>query len=171
MSSPGEKQPEAPVSDHVFKPQSDPGASGTAPTGGTLLYLAADLIWATRIKETATSLGIPARPVRTLDMLEARLADILPPGRIAGLIIDLEAGDVGLEMVHRLRSADVPSPHSGAIPILAFGPHVAVERLQSAARAGASAVMARGAFASQLPAILTALAHGQAGALKTRLTD
>jgi hypothetical protein len=181
MSSPAEKQPEGHVPAHLPAAQpppvagpghGDPFSAASSPAStGTLLYLAADLLWATRIKETATALGIAARPVRTLDMLEARLADTT----IAGLIIDLEAGDIGLEMIHRLRGqAGGTSPAEARIPIVVFGPHVAVDRLEAARRAvggGASAVMARGAFSAQLPGILTALARGDAGAVATRLTD
>jgi DNA-binding NarL/FixJ family response regulator len=127
-----------------------------------ILYAAADLLWATRIKETATALGIAARPVRTVEMLEARLADCAA----AAIIIDLEAGDVGMQMIRRLRS-DTPTR---AFPIVVFGPHVAVDQLKAAQAAGATAVMARGAFSAQLPAILQALATG-GGAPPSRLAD
>ncbi len=40
-----------------------------------ILYLAADLLWASKIKGTADALSIPCRPVRTLEMLEARLGE------------------------------------------------------------------------------------------------
>ena len=52
-----------------------------------VLYCAADLIWATRIRAAAEAAGIPSRPVRDLAMLEARLAD----SPVRGLIVDLEA--------------------------------------------------------------------------------
>ncbi|MEZ6235065.1 MAG: hypothetical protein R3B68_12835 [Phycisphaerales bacterium] len=40
-----------------------------------ILYLASDLLWATRIKRAAEDLRIAARPVRSLEMLEARLGE------------------------------------------------------------------------------------------------
>ena len=50
---------------------SDSTSSQPAPPAPTVLFLAADLIWATRIKATAEDLGVAARPVRTMEMLEA----------------------------------------------------------------------------------------------------
>jgi hypothetical protein len=46
--------------------------------------------------------------------------------------------------------------------IVAWGPHVEVAKLRAAKAAGADAVMARGAFARQLPAILKELEEGGA---------
>src|SRR5438477_301401 len=106
-----------------------------------ILYLAADLIWATRIKATATDLGIGARPVRSLEMLEARLAD----SEVTGLVLDLEQPDVALAMVRRLRG-DSATPRQRAIRIVCWAPHVEVERMEGARRAGADQVLARGAF-------------------------
>lgn len=42
-----------------------------------ILYFAADLLWASKIKLTADAIGIVCRPVRSVSMLEARLADTL----------------------------------------------------------------------------------------------
>ena len=60
-----------------------------------VLYLASDLLWATRIKSCADDLTppVPARPVRDLKMLEARLAD----SPVKGLLLDLAAGEEGRE--------------------------------------------------------------------------
>lgn len=120
-----------------------------------ILYLAADLIWATRIKATATDLGIPARPVRSLEMLEARLAD----SDVKGIVLDLEQPDVALAMIQRLR-AQPASDRERGIRIVCWAPHVEVERMEQARRAGADQVMARGAFDHNLPAILRALVPG-----------
>ncbi len=40
-----------------------------------ILVHAADLLWATKIRATADACGVAVRPVRNVDMLEARLAD------------------------------------------------------------------------------------------------
>lgn len=122
-----------------------------------ILYCAADLIWATRIKATADALGIPCRPVRTLDMLSARLAD----SPVRALIIDLETGEIGLSLIRVLRgSAEEPGrdPERN-ITIVAFGPHVATDLLTLAKSAGADQVMVRGAFDRQLADLLPKLAH------------
>jgi len=112
-----------------------------------VLYLAADLIWATRIKAAAEDVGGPARPVRTVEMLEARLQDAEP----RGLLVDLES-EVALEVIDRARRAR----DEGGLParIVAFGPHADVDRLEAASEAGADAVLARGAVASRRAPIL-----------------
>src|SRR6185369_15920838 len=120
-----------------------------------ILYLAADLIWATRVKATATDLGIPARPVRSLEMLEARLAD----SEVKGLVLDLEQPDVALPMIQRLRG-DAAGDRERAIRIVCWAPHVEVDRMEEARRAGADQVMARCAFDHNLPAILRTLEAG-----------
>jgi len=113
----------------------------------TILYCAADLIWATRIKATAEALSLNARPVRNADMLTARLAD----SQIRGLILDLDAGPVAFDLLAQARVATNP------IPVVVFGPHVAVDLLERARAGGADQVMPRGAFDKGLPEILKAL--------------
>jgi hypothetical protein len=117
-----------------------------------VLYCAADLLWATRIREAAGSLGIPCRPVRTVEMLEARLAD----SAVRGLIVDLDIPDAALALVRRLRDerADV---RARAIRIAAFGPHVATDLFDRAKAAGVDAVLARGVLDRRLREILTHL--------------
>jgi hypothetical protein len=139
-----------------------------------ILYLAADLLWATRIKSTADSLGIPCRPVRNLDMLEARLADSQP----RALIIDLDSGPIAFELIRRIRSGPLSGATGSSLPvpntlgtrstghpnihILAFGPHVATDLFAAAKQAGADALLARGAFSARLPQILQQLAANHA---------
>ena len=113
-----------------------------------LLYAAADLMWATRIKSTAEDLGLAARPVRSVEMLEARLGDTEP----TGLIVDLES-EAGLDIIRAAARAGRPAR------IVAFGPHADEALLHAAGDAGATTVMPRGAFSSRLPAILTELSQ------------
>lgn len=115
-----------------------------------LLYSAADLLWATRIKSAADALSIPARPVRNLDMLESRLADSAP---IAALILDLDSPATALSLISRLRAPEA-TPAERSIHILAFGPHIATDLLAAAKHAGADTVMPRGAFAAGIRDIL-----------------
>lgn len=122
-----------------------------------LLYLAADLIWATRIKGVADALGLPARPVRTLDMLEARLAD----SKVSAVLLDLDKPDEALAMIERLRRTPVQGD-TPRIRILAWGPHVAKDLMQRARDAGADEVLPRGAFDRNLEDILLRLASGGA---------
>ena len=123
-----------------------------------ILYCAADLLWATKIKGTADALAIPCRPVRNLDMLAARLADTPPPG-VKAVLIDLETGQLAMDLIAHLRTLSAPTP---PIPILAFGPHVMVAQFHAARAAGADAVMARGGLHRTLPAVLQRLNAGQA---------
>ncbi|MEN0019388.1 MAG: hypothetical protein AAF747_00735 [Planctomycetota bacterium] len=117
-----------------------------------VLYSAADLIWATRIKGTADQLGVPCRPARDVAMLEARLAD----SDVRALILDLEAPEPALAMLNRLRGPEA-SDEERRIRVMAFGPHVAVELFQQARDAGANDVLARGAFDRHLPDLLLQL--------------
>ena len=110
-------------------------------------FCAADLLWATKIKSTADALGISCRPVRNLDMLEARLVD----SPVRALIVDLEAGHVAIELILRAKSGP-PRPR-----VLAFGPHIDTASLDAARQAGADAVLARGAFNARLPDLLREL--------------
>ncbi|MBI2757012.1 MAG: hypothetical protein K2Q09_11940 [Phycisphaerales bacterium] len=150
-----------------------------------VLYLASDLLWATRIKSCADDLTppVPCRPVRTMEMLEARLAD----SAVKGVLLDLSTGESGREgevafaMLERLKSGQpgdgnrrseggrgsrenpdsVRSPFAEsrwpAIRVVVFGPHVQGEDLVRAKRMGADAVMARGGLAANLPRVLREL--------------
>jgi len=116
-----------------------------------VLYLASDLLWASKIKGTADALGVPARPVRNAEMLAARLAEATPQAPVRALVVDLEAGAAAFDLIKQVRAA------APGARVVAFGPHVAVEALRAAHEAGAHEVMPRGAFASGLPEILTRL--------------
>ena len=133
------------------------------------MYLAADLIWASKIKATAESLGLACRPVRNMEMLEARLADC----DVKALVVDLDVAEMALEMVGRVKreqrsggigeqqkeaGAEVPRRRASAIRVLAFGPHVAREELNAAKQAGADEVMTRGGFDHNMDQVLLRLA-------------
>lgn len=119
-----------------------------------ILYLAADLLWASRIKGAADALGLPARPVRTLEMLEARLADSSP----TAILLDLEKPDEALAMIARLRGPAADAK-ARAIAILAWAPHVEKDLIRQAKDAGADEVLPRGAFDRHLPELLLRLAQ------------
>lgn len=113
-----------------------------------ILYFAADLLWASRIKATADALGLPARPVRNLEMLNARFADSTP----AALVADLDKPDIALALIAAAAN-HAPKPR-----IVAWGPHVEKDTLQRARDAGADEVLTRGAFDHNLEEILLRLA-------------
>jgi hypothetical protein len=120
-----------------------------------IAFFASDLLWATRIKGVALDLGIEARPVRTVEMLEARLAE----GAVRGLIVDLDASETALALIRRVREwqaahAEPGKPPTEPVRVVAFGPHVETAVLEEARRAGASRVMTRGAFSSRLAEVV-----------------
>lgn len=143
-----------------------------------ILYLAADLLWASKIKATADALGLACRPVRDMEMLEARLAD----SPVRALIVDLDVAETALAMIGRVKgighrasgigdntirdvsdctAAQCPKPDaSSPIRVLAFGPHIEKNTLQAARDAGADDVLTRGAFDHHMDSVLTKLAAG-----------
>ncbi|GMV24493.1 MAG: hypothetical protein AMXMBFR58_05240 [Phycisphaerae bacterium] len=118
-----------------------------------VLYFATDLLWASRIKATADAIGVSCRPVRSVEMLEARLADSAP----TAILVDLTTPPVAMALIHRLRN---PERDAGVprVRIVAFGPHVEKELLQQARDAGADEVLPRGALDRNLEEILLGLA-------------
>lgn len=117
-----------------------------------IAYSAADLVWASRIKQTGLAVGVECRPVRSVAMLRERLGD----SAVRALLVDLDAAEVGMELIAELRG-----PHAGAreqaVRVVAWGPHVATGLLSAARDAGADEVLTRGAMASGLEAMLVRL--------------
>lgn len=127
-----------------------------------VLYHAADLLWGTRIRGEAEAAGVAARPVRSVQMLEARLAD----SPVRGVIVDLDDAETALALVRRVRMPDAPGAGRG-VRVAAFGPHVATELFEEARRAGADEVLARGALVRRLGEVLRWLEGGEAGRAAT----
>jgi hypothetical protein len=121
-----------------------------------ILYCASDLIWATRIRSTAEALGIPSRPARNLEMLQARLED----SPVRGMIVDLETGETALSLITAVRGW-MATEKGRPVSIVAFGPHVNVEMLEAARAAGADQVFVRGAFDRALPQLLNQMSGRQ----------
>jgi CheY-like chemotaxis protein len=118
-----------------------------------ILYLASDLVWATKIKSMGEDVGVPCRPVRNLDMLTARLADTPD---IKGLILDLESPDTALALLTFVRDP-ANAEKCRNIRVIAFAPHVKRDIMQAAVDAGAHQVLPRGAFDHDLADILIRL--------------
>jgi hypothetical protein len=120
-----------------------------------ILYLAADLLWASKIKATAEALGLACRPVRTPEMLDARLADC----DVAALLVDLDKGEEALGFIARLKGP-AATPRERGVRVVAFGPHVAKDLLQRARDAGANDVLTRGALEHNLEDVLLRVSQG-----------
>lgn len=117
-----------------------------------VLYAAADLVFATRIKHTATDAGVEARPVRSVPMLLERLND----ADVRAILLDLDAPERAFELLGVLRGPQADPTHR-AVRTLAWGPHVDHELLGHARTAGADLVMTRGAFVADLANLLRRL--------------
>lgn len=116
-----------------------------------IVYCCADLIFATKVRSTCESLAVVSRPARDAQMLQKRLDRIddgKPNDAVALVLVDLDIGEGALELIRTARA------HDADLPIVAWGPHVAVDLLNAAGEAGATKVMARGAFTAQLPQIV-----------------
>lgn len=116
-----------------------------------IVYCCADLIFATKVRSTCDALGAVSRPARNREMLLKRLdrvEDGKPNDPVSLVLVDLDIGEDALGLITAARE------HSPDLPVIAWGPHVAVDLLQAAGQAGASQVMARGAFTAQLPQII-----------------
>lgn len=113
-----------------------------------LVYSCEDLMFATKVRSTAEALGVTSRPARTIEALEARLnrvEDGKANGPVTGVMIDLGLGDTALALISRVKEVN------SAVPVIAFGSHVATALLQRAHDCGADFVMARSQFTATLP--------------------
>lgn len=116
-----------------------------------IVYCCNDLIFATKIRSTADSLGVLTRPVRNSAMLDARLHTVddgKPNEPVSAVMVDLDCGEDGISLITQAKA------HDSAIPVVAFGSHVATELLRAARDAGADTVLPRSAFTVKLPALL-----------------
>jgi len=123
-----------------------------------IVYCSQDLIFATKIRSTAESLGVPSRPIRNASALDKRLNQV-DDGKlndpVTGVLIDLEMGPTGLDLI------DQTKKHNADIPVIAFGSHVATQTLQAAHDRGADFVMPRSQFTANLPALLERFGGGE----------
>jgi len=111
-----------------------------------VLLLSSDLLATSKAQAAALRVGASLSAFASVDALLERL------GAAGAALVAIDLSTAGLdiaETVRRLRSAS-----SLPASILAFGPHVHVERLQAAEAAGCDAVLARGQFHAQLDQLL-----------------
>lgn len=116
-----------------------------------IVYCCHDLVFATKIRSTAETLGAISRPARDAEALRRRLecvADGKANEPVTGVLIDLAMGEVGLALLRQCKQRDA------SLPVVAFGSHVATDVLQAAHEAGADFVMPRSMFTSNLPDLI-----------------
>lgn len=116
------------------------------PSAVDVVALCPDLLFASKIRGAGRGLGVRVEVVRSaarvLSELEGR------PGRRTLVLVDLAAARDGVDAIAEVRE------RFPAVEVVAFAPHVATEIIQAARAAGAGRVLARSAFAAQLPDIL-----------------
>jgi CheY-like chemotaxis protein len=111
------------------------------------LLISNDLFFTSKVTGTAAQLGSRCELVGSQSLALERLATV--PYR--AVFIDLAHN--GLDLVALVTAARTQSP---APRVIAFGSHVAVDRLDEARTAGCDDVMPRSRFSGQLPDILRA---------------
>lgn len=118
-----------------------------------MILLTNDLMFSSRVTAAAARIGQSCRVVSGPDDLIAAIA----AGDAPLVIIDLTVSNLNVAAtIEQLRALPIP-PRA----VIAYGPHVHEARLAAAREAGCDEVFSRGAFNSQLDAIL---ARYQAGA-------
>lgn len=120
----------------------------TTGANGEIVALAADMLFASRIRGAATAAGVNVRMARSPDDAARAIA-----AGARRLLLDLDLrGPDPVALIERLRA----DPATAGVEILAFVSHVREDRIAAARAAGATRVLARSAFVRDLPAILTA---------------
>ncbi len=120
-----------------------------------VIALVDDLLFLSRIREAARAAGVTVRSVRGAEALLAAARED------AGLVlVDADSDRIPWPLALAALRAE---PQLALIPAIAFFSHVHAERAQTARAAGASRVLARGAFVQELPRLLAAAA-GAVGA-------
>jgi len=120
-----------------------------------ILAVVDDLLFLSKIQQTAQLLGIAVEPAQPADLPEAALASV--PNAI---LIDLNHwSGKALEVLRALKSHSTTKD----IAVVGFVSHVQNELISAARDAGCDIVLARSAFASQLPSLLQRLSRSEAG--------
>jgi CheY-like chemotaxis protein len=111
-------------------------------------YLVQDLLFASKIEETASRLGADVQPARSPEGLHAAAA-------AADLVI------VDLRLPDALRALELlaADPATAAVPSVGFVEHERLELMEAARARGCGTVFAKGVFARELPRLLGAEAH------------
>jgi hypothetical protein len=111
-----------------------------------ILYACSDLIFSTKIRSTAESLGVDSAEGRDIDTVIQRMEDGGPP--VTALLVDLELGDEARTLIEQTKR------EYDGIVVIGFGSHVEKETLQAARDVGADHVWPRSRFTNELPNLL-----------------
>jgi len=117
--------------------------------GGTILIVVEDLLFLSKIQQTAQLTGVTVKPADPAQGLEA-IAKQAPQG----IILDLNHRSLSaIELIRTLKA----HPDTKPIPLVGFVSHVQSELIAAAREAGCDIVLARSAFTQQLPDLLKRL--------------
>ena len=116
---------------------------------GTIVALVEDLFFLAKIRETAKAVGVTVVTAGT-QRAPAAIAEAQPQA----IFLDLHTrGLAAADWIQALKA----DPATRPIPIVGFVSHVQGELISAARAAGCDSVMARSAFAQQLPNLLRSL--------------
>ena len=116
----------------------------SSPPARSVIVLIDDLIFETKIRSTAASLGVAAAVVKSVTDLSAALN----AEAAALVIVDLNTGGDAIEAIR------TSARHATQPRVLAFVSHVDQDLATSAREAGADEVMPRSRFNIELPRLL-----------------
>jgi len=122
------------------------------PLHGTVLLVADDLIWASRLRAAAERAGADCAAVRSLAELSGRLAD----GNVAAVVVDL--GGRAYDGVEAVRLAGEKAPGSA---VVAVGQHDDLDLRRRALAAGALRVFSYNKMFSDGRTVFTDLLGGR----------
>ena len=111
-----------------------------------ILAVVDDLLFLSKIQQTAEHVGVAVKSARPEDLPDLALADVP-----TALIIDLNhQSGKALEVLRTLKS----ELKTKEIAVIGFVSHVQNDLIAAARETGCDLVLARSAFASQLPSLL-----------------
>jgi CheY-like chemotaxis protein len=115
-----------------------------------VIALVDDLMFLSRIREAARGTGAEVRSARGP-------REVVEAARDGARLVLVDADSSRLPWAEAVRALRA-DPSVAAVPVIAFLSHVNAGRAEAARTAGASRVLARGAFVQELPRLLAAAA-------------
>jgi len=113
---------------------------------GTILTVVEDLLFLSKIQQTAQLIGVIAKPADPTQGLE-KISEEAP----RAIILDLNHRSLPvLDVIRTLKA----HPGTKTIPIVGFASHVQSDLIAAAREAGCDLVLARSAFTQKLPKLL-----------------
>lgn len=116
-----------------------------------MVHVVRDLVFVSKLREAAEPLGIPVEGVRDVERLPA-------VARGARLVVL----DLGLPQAMRALELLAADPETAGVPTVGFIGHEHLDVMETARALGCGQVMAKGEFATKLPALLRQLGRARA---------